>query len=75
MSFQIVGYSLALIILLFPLTVYLLSLWRQRKQTRSAVEMGTMHSEGPRAQHPHMDLAVCIGCGCCVRVCPEGNVL
>jgi putative YpdA family bacillithiol system oxidoreductase len=30
---------------------------------------------GPRAQHPHIDAMHCIGCGACVEVCPEGDVL
>jgi thioredoxin reductase (NADPH) len=29
---------------------------------------------GP-GQHPHIDVSRCIGCGACVTVCPEGNVL
>jgi thioredoxin reductase/NAD-dependent dihydropyrimidine dehydrogenase PreA subunit len=29
----------------------------------------------PRGQYPHIDPALCIGCGSCVSVCPEGDVL
>lgn len=32
-------------------------------------------SDGPRAQHPRIDRAHCIGCGACTDVCPEGDVL
>jgi thioredoxin reductase len=28
-----------------------------------------------RLQHPHIDLARCMGCGTCVRACPEDGVL
>ena len=28
-----------------------------------------------RLQHPKIDLAQCIGCGSCVRACPEDGVL
>lgn len=29
----------------------------------------------PRAQYPLIDSSMCIGCGSCVRACPEGDVL
>ena len=34
-----------------------------------------LHSEGPQAQHPHIDATYCIGCATCTMVCPEGDVL
>jgi thioredoxin reductase/Pyruvate/2-oxoacid:ferredoxin oxidoreductase delta subunit len=49
----------------------------QKKETaaRAAAERGKLFSDGPRAQHPHIDATACIGCGACVEVCPEGDVL
>ncbi len=32
-------------------------------------------SHAARLQHPHVDLSRCIGCGTCVRACPEEGVL
>lgn len=32
-------------------------------------------SDRARLQHPSIDLAKCIGCGACVRACPEDGVL
>lgn len=29
----------------------------------------------PRGQYPFVDPSLCIGCGACVRACPEGDVL
>jgi len=29
-------------------------------------------ADEPLSQHPHIDPHRCIGCGCCVQVCPEG---
>jgi thioredoxin reductase/Pyruvate/2-oxoacid:ferredoxin oxidoreductase delta subunit len=48
---------------------------RKERAARAAAERGKLHSEGPRAQHPHIDATHCIGCGACVEVCPEGDVL
>jgi len=53
--------------------------WRGQKRredaARAAADRGPLFSEGPRAQHPKIDLSACIGCGACVTVCPEGDVL
>ncbi|MCA9258638.1 MAG: NAD(P)-binding domain-containing protein, partial [Planctomycetales bacterium] len=32
-------------------------------------------SHRARLQHPHIDLSQCIGCGTCVKACPENGVL
>ena len=42
---------------------------------RAKLEHGPAFSDGPRAQHPRIDVDQCIGCGSCVSVCPEGDVL
>jgi len=42
---------------------------------RASVEKGRLYSEGPHAQHPHIDGNQCIGCAACTSVCPEGDVL
>lgn len=53
--------------------------WRAEKRkerlAREAADRGPLFSDGPRAQHPKIDLDSCIGCGACVSVCPEGDVL
>lgn len=53
--------------------------WRQHRrreeEARAAAERGDIFSGGPRAQHPQIDLTQCIGCGACVHICPEGDVL
>jgi len=62
-------------ITLFFLRGYLKSQKEKEDRARQAAEKGKVFSEGPRAQHPHIDTAQCIGCGTCTSVCPEGDVL
>ncbi|HZP05306.1 MAG TPA: NAD(P)-binding domain-containing protein [Terracidiphilus sp.] len=61
------------------LSFFLIRYWRQHKSKESAArahaEQGPLFSEGPKAQHPHILTDSCIGCGACVSVCPEGDVL
>lgn len=47
---------------------------RERK-ARISAEHARLVTTGPQAQHPHIDVTWCIGCGACVSVCPEGEVL
>lgn len=60
-------------ILLVGLLV-LTSVRRMRKKEAAALAATKrvgLSAEGPRAQHPHIDISHCIGCGACVDVCPE----
>ncbi|HEX6160104.1 MAG TPA: NAD(P)-binding domain-containing protein [Thermoanaerobaculia bacterium] len=43
---------------------------RERKAEASALGI-----DKPSAQFPYIDPARCIGCGACVKACPEGDVL
>jgi thioredoxin reductase/ferredoxin len=53
--------------------------WRAQARTAAealaAADRGALSSEGPKAQHPKIAMDSCIGCGSCVAVCPEGDVL
>ena len=44
-------------------------------RAHAAAEKGKLRSDGPQAQHPHIDATYCIGCATCTTVCPEGDVL
>jgi putative YpdA family bacillithiol system oxidoreductase len=53
-------------------------LWRhagRERAARAAAARIGLDPDGPRAQHPHIDVTWCIGCGACVSACPEGDVL
>jgi thioredoxin reductase/Pyruvate/2-oxoacid:ferredoxin oxidoreductase delta subunit len=64
----------AAIVLLFVVR-YLIGHRKREKAAIEAAEHGKLFSDGPRAQHPHINLESCIGCGTCVDACPEGDVL
>ncbi len=66
-----IGGFISLIFLL----IYLRSLKKKEARARESIEKGKLFSEGPKAQHPHIDTNYCIGCATCTSVCPEGDVL
>jgi thioredoxin reductase (NADPH) len=66
---------IAAVVLGFFVVRYWLQHRRREAAARAAAERGEVFSGGPRAQHPQIDLNQCIGCGACVGVCPEGDVL
>ena len=55
-----------------PLVVHVRGLKRREERARQAAEKGKLFSEGPRAQHPHIETAYCLGCGSCAQACYEG---
>jgi putative YpdA family bacillithiol system oxidoreductase len=58
---------------------FLMRYWREHKRkeaaARARADQGQLFSEGPKAQHPKINSDSCIGCGACIKVCPEGDVL
>src|SRR5467141_2823269 len=63
------------LILLLSIVRHVRQMHRNEAAALAAAERGKLRSDGPRAQHPHIDATQCIGCGACVDVCPEGDVL
>jgi thioredoxin reductase (NADPH) len=45
---------------------------RSRATKEAAAEAGLLE---PASLHPKVDPARCLGCGACVRACPEGDIL
>ena len=54
---------------------YLADMKKKESLAQEAAKKGKVFSEGPKAQHPHIDSNYCIGCATCTAVCPEGDVL
>jgi thioredoxin reductase (NADPH) len=75
MSENLFSYIFYVLILAIPLILYLKSLKKRERRAQEAAAKGKLYSEGPRAQHPHIDTTYCIGCQSCTMVCPEGDVL
>jgi len=67
-----VAFGLILVLSMFR---HVRRMHRKEAQARAAAERGKLRSDGPQAQHPHIDATKCIGCGACVDVCPEGDVM
>jgi thioredoxin reductase (NADPH) len=68
-------YLVFALFLVIPVIGHLRKTRAKEAAARAAAERGKLFSEGPKAQHPHIDVSHCIGCGACTVVCPEGDVL
>jgi len=75
MSETFLTYAFGALVLAIPMFFYIRSLKKREARAREAAEKGQLYSEGPKAQHPHIDTTNCIGCQSCTTVCPEGDVL
>ncbi len=75
MSETALTYIFGALVVLVPMLLYLRNLKKREARARAAAEKGTLYSEGPKSQHPHIDTTYCIGCQSCTTVCPEGDVL
>ena len=71
----LIGVAIAAVIGLFFTLQYFKGLKRSEAKARESAEKGKLFSQGPMAQHPHIDAAQCLGCATCTTVCPEGDVL
>jgi thioredoxin reductase (NADPH) len=72
---NLIGLLIAFVITLLFVRRYLNGQKKLHARAREAAQKGKLRSDGPRAQHPHIDTSNCIGCATCTTVCPEGDVL
>jgi putative YpdA family bacillithiol system oxidoreductase len=63
------------VVLLLPVLSHIRRTRKREAAALAAARRSGVAGEGPRAQHPRIDVSHCIGCGACVEVCPEGDVL
>jgi thioredoxin reductase (NADPH) len=68
--------ALAYVVLIaLPVLPHVRKMRRKEARARAAAERGKIFSDGPRGEHPRIDVAHCLGCSACVEACPEGEVL
>src|SRR5579864_1802098 len=72
---NLVGLLIAAIVTLFFVRRYLKEQKLRETRAHEAAKKGTLRSDGPQSQHPHINTQYCIGCATCTTVCPEGDVL
>jgi thioredoxin reductase (NADPH) len=72
---NLVGLLIAFVVTLFFVRRYLKQQELQEVRAQEAAKKGSLRSDGPQSQHPHIDAQYCIGCATCTLVCPEGDVL
>src|SRR3979490_2677424 len=70
-----IAFAIAITLLLAFVLLDLRKRKRVEAKAREAAEKGKLRSDGPQAQHPHINATNCIGCAACTHVCPEGDVL
>ena len=63
------------LVLLTPVSMYIRRQIKRDRKVKEARAKGELFSEGPRGQHPQIDVSNCIGCQSCASVCPEGSVI
>ncbi len=55
---------------------YMMNLRRRGRKDRERLEEARrLGIDTPKGQYPYINPDVCIGCGGCIRACPEGDVL
>ncbi len=68
--------AISAVIILVTVVPYAIKIRRRdRAAAKKFEELKISGLHAAVTMHPHIDALVCIGCGGCVRACPEGDVL
>ncbi|MFN7942612.1 MAG: NAD(P)-binding domain-containing protein [Thermoanaerobaculia bacterium] len=69
-------WALSMLVVALVVLPYVAAFRRRRRADRARLdEARELGIDRPIAQYPFIDPGSCIGCGACVRACPEGDVL
>jgi thioredoxin reductase (NADPH) len=71
-NIELVGYSL---IVLFALRLTLKSSIKNRTAKKHLKQAVSKNLHEPLTMHPKIDESLCMGCGDCTKVCPEGETV
>jgi thioredoxin reductase/NAD-dependent dihydropyrimidine dehydrogenase PreA subunit len=71
----LIGLVIALALAVFVAAFRRAELARMQRQVEELDRAREKGSHKARLQYPHVDLSRCLGCGTCVRACPEDGVL
>ena len=74
-DFVITSLIAALLILLTVVPCFIRFRRKEREAQRRFENLKVAGLHAATTMHPHIDALKCIGCGGCVRACPEGDVL
>jgi thioredoxin reductase (NADPH) len=67
---------ITVVLILGTLIPYIRYTRRKERQARERLAASKIAGlQAAQTMHPHIDAALCIGCGGCVTACPEGDVL
>jgi thioredoxin reductase (NADPH) len=76
MNETIITLTITAILVALTVVPYLNRMHRKETEARDKFrQMKITGLDEATAMHPHIDAIKCIGCGACVRACPEGDVL
>jgi putative YpdA family bacillithiol system oxidoreductase len=76
MNDTLLTYLISFVLITVSVVPYVAS--RRKKETRARERFEELKMIGlheTSTMHPHIDITVCIGCGGCVKACPEEGVL